>query len=138
MNKVILSGRLCADPELRHTQNDTAVCSYRLAVEREYKKEGQPEVDFISCTAWRNSAEFAAKYLRKGMKILIEGSILSGSYEKDGQTIYTTDVIVNRHEFCEKKASSDSERKSTPTHTSGAFEDAYVEMSAEESGELPF
>lgn len=135
MNKVILSGRLCADPELRHTQNDTAVCSYRLAVEREYKKESQPEADFISCTAWRNSAEFAAKYLRKGMKILIEGSIQSGSYEKDGQTIYTTDVIVNRHEFCESKKSDASTK--APTKNSSEYEDQFVEMTGDD-GELPF
>lgn len=108
MNKVILIGRLAADPELRHTQSGKAVASYRLAVDRQNKQDGQPEADFINCVAWNKSAEFASTYLHKGTKIAIEGRIQTGSYEKDGVKHYTTDIIVDRHEFCESKKSSGS------------------------------
>lgn len=84
MNKVILIGRLVADPELRHTQSGTAVCRYRLAVDRPVKKEGQQNVDFLNCLAWNKNAEFASRYLRKGTKIAVEGRIQTGSFEKDG------------------------------------------------------
>lgn len=105
MNKVILIGRLVADPEMRYTQNGKAVSSYRLAVDRQFKQEGQPEADFINCIAWGKTAEFAANYLKKGTKIAIEGRIQTGSYEKDGVKHYTTDIVVDRHEFCESKGS---------------------------------
>lgn len=98
-------GRLVADPELRYTQNGKAVASYRLAVDRQFKQEGQPEADFINCVAWGKTAEFAGNYLKKGTKIAIEGRIQTGSYEKDGVKHYTTDVVIDRHEFCESKGS---------------------------------
>lgn len=104
MNKCILIGRLTADPEIRYTQSQKPVASYRLAVDRVFKNEGQPDADFISCVAWGNNAEFCQKYLHKGMKIAVEGRIQTGSYEKDGVKHYTTDVIVERHEFCESKS----------------------------------
>ncbi len=103
MNKVILIGRLVADPEVRNTQSGTAVASYRMAVDRQRKKEGQPDADFISCVAWDSRAEFASRYLHKGIKIAVEGRIQTGSYEKDGVKHYTTDIIIDRHEFCESK-----------------------------------
>lgn len=91
-------GRLVADPEIRHTQDGMAVARYRVAIDR--RKKG--EADFIGCVAFGKTAEFAEKYLRKGMKIGISGEIRTGSYEKDGRKVYTTDVIVNGHTFCEK------------------------------------
>ena len=103
MNKVILIGRLANDPDERSTNNGTTVTSYRLAVNRQFKKEGQPDADFLNCVAWGKSGEFAAKYLRKGMRIAVEGRIQTGSYEKDGVKHYTTDIIVESHEFCESK-----------------------------------
>lgn len=108
MNKVILIGRLTVDPEIRVTNSGKKVASYRMAVDRNVKSEGQPEADFINCTAWGKTGKFAEKYLRKGMKIAIEGRIQTGSYEKDGVKHYTTDIIVDRHEFCESKRSADS------------------------------
>ena len=102
MNQVVLSGRLCDEPETRYTQgeNPTAVARYRLAVSR-YKST---EADFINCVAFGKGAEFAGKYLHKGVKILITGRIQTGSYKnKDGQTVYTTSVVVESHEFCEHK-----------------------------------
>ena len=105
---MILIGRLTADPEIRATQSGKTVASYRLAVDRAFKSEGQPEADFINCIAFGKGAEFAEKYLHKGMKILVEGRIQTGSYEKDGVKHYTTDIIVERHEFCESKKAADS------------------------------
>lgn len=135
MNQVILIGRLCAEPELRYTANQTPVCSYRLAVERDYKKENQPDADFINCICWRNTAEFASKYLHKGMKIAITGKLQTSSYEdKDGKKVYTTDVIVERHEFCESRKTEGNHI----TKNSAEYEDAYVEMADDEGGELPF
>ena len=104
MNKVILIGRLCADVELRRTNSGKAVASYRLAVDRQFKQEGQPEADFLNCVAFGNNGEFAGKYLRKGMKIAIEGRIQTRTYDdKDGKKVYVTEIIVDHHEFCEKK-----------------------------------
>ncbi len=104
MNKVIMTGRLTADPESRKTQGGTPVTTYRLAVDRVYKAEGQPEADFFTCVAWGKNAEFAAKYLRKGTKIAIEGGLRSRTWEQDGQKHYATEIVVERHEFMESKA----------------------------------
>lgn len=121
MNKVILIGRLTADPEIKYSTeigsvNQATVARYRLAVDRRFKKEGQPDADFIPCVTFGKSAEFAEKYLKKGKKIAVVGRIQTGSYDKDGQTIFTTDVVVEEHEFCESKASSDSvDAQSSPS-----------------------
>jgi single-strand DNA-binding protein len=123
-------GRLTADPEIRQTNSGKTVASYRMAVDRNVKSEGQPEADFINCTAWGKTGEFAEKYLRKGMKIAIEGRIQTGSYEKDGVKHYTTDIIVDRHEFCEGKRSADSGSYPAP-------DQGFTEIE-ETDGELPF
>ena len=115
MNKVILIGRLCADPEVRYSQNQnqTAVARYRLAVDRRFKREGEQTADFISCVAFGKVAEFAEKYLRQGTKIAITGRIQTGSYtNKDGQKIYTTDVVVEEQEFAESRAEAEANRAS--------------------------
>jgi single-strand DNA-binding protein len=130
MNKVILIGRLTAEPEIRHTNSGKTVASYRLAVDRNVKSEGQPEADFINCTAWGKTGEFAEKYLRKGMKIAIEGRIQTGSYEKDGVKHYTTDIIVDRHEFCESKRSADSGGYAEPAQNFTEIDD--------DGSDLPF
>ena len=106
MNKVILMGRLTKDPEIRQTTGNEpmAVARYTLAVDR-IKKD---EADFINCIAFRKAAEFAEKYLKKGMKIAVTGHIQTGSYiDKDGHKRYTTDVIIEDQEFCEKKTQDD-------------------------------
>lgn len=110
MNRWVGIGRICSDVELRHTQNGTAVASYRLAVNRDYKSDGQPDADFISCVCWGKTAEFAEKYLHKGTKIAVEGRISTRSYEdKDGKKRTAVEITVDRHEFCEsKKAEPDS------------------------------
>lgn len=104
MNRWVGIGRLCSDVELRHTQNGTAVASYRLAVNRDYKSDGQPDADFISCVCWGKTAEFAEKYLQKGTKIAVEGRISTRSYEdNDGKKRTVVEITVERHEFCESK-----------------------------------
>lgn len=109
MNKVILIGRLTAEPEIKSSTSGTTVARYKIAVDRQVKQEGQPTADFISCVAFGKSGDFAARYLHKGTKIAAEGRLQTGSYEKDGVKHYTTDVIVDRHEFCEPKASVESQ-----------------------------
>lgn len=110
MNKVILVGRLTRDPEIRYTsgQNQTAVGRYTLAVDRRYKKEGDEQTaDFINCVTFGRGAEFAEKYLHQGTKIAVVGRIQTGSYtNKDGQRVYTTDIVVEEHEFAESKAAA--------------------------------
>lgn len=100
MNKVILIGRLTKDPEVR-TGGQTDVVRYVLAVDRQGQTK---EADFISCVTFGHGAEFAQKYLQKGMKIAVDGHIRTGSYDnKEGRKVYTTDVVVENHEFCEPK-----------------------------------
>lgn len=101
MNRVLLIGRLTKDPEVRYTQGEKpmAIARYTLAVDR-MKKD---EADFIGCTAFGAQGEFAEKYLKKGMRIAVEGRIQTGSYEKDGKKTYTTTVVADRHEFVESK-----------------------------------
>ena len=111
MNKVILMGRLTRDPEVRYSQgeNASAVARYSLAVDRRFKRDGEPTADFINCVAFGRAAEFAERYLRQGTKIAVVGRIQTGSYtNKDGVKIYTTDVVVEEHEFVESKAASAS------------------------------
>ena len=105
MNKVVLLGRLTRDPEVRYGgANNTAVAKYSLAVPRKFKRDGDQECDFINCVAFGKLGEFAEKYLRKGTKIAVVGRIQTGSYtNKDGQKVYTTDVVVENAEFGESK-----------------------------------
>lgn len=106
MNHVTLIGRLTRDPDIRYTQGQESMCiaRYTLAVDRRSSNaDGRKEADFISCIAFKKTAEFAERYLRQGVKIAIEGHIQTGSYtNRDGQKVYTTDVVIDRHEFCEK------------------------------------
>ena len=106
------------DPEIRYSQgaNTTCVARYTLAVDRKFKQEGQPNADFINCIAFGKLGEFAEKYLHKGVKIAVTGRIQTGSYtNKDGQKIYTTDVVVEEQEFCESKSQSNSQPQPTPS-----------------------
>lgn len=109
MNKVILLGRLTRDPQIYYSQGDnqTAMAKYCLAVQRRFKRENDAECDFINCTVFGKPAEFTEKYFRKGTKICISGRIQTGSYtNRDGQKVYTTDVIVEEQDFAESKAAS--------------------------------
>lgn len=138
MNKVILIGRLTRDPEVRYTQGDNAmaIARYSLAVDRRFKRDGEPDADFINCVAFGKSGEFAEKYLKKGTKIAVIGRIQTGSYtNKDGQKVYTTDVVVEEQEFAESKNSGSSDNnQSAPANKNTDF------MSIPDSidEELPF
>lgn len=107
MNKIILMGRLTRDPEVRYSQgaNSTAIARYTLAVDRKFKRDGEPDADFFNCTVFGKGAEFAEKYLKQGVKIAISGRMESDNYtNKDGEKVYGWKVVVDEQEFCEKKA----------------------------------
>lgn len=130
MNKVILMGRLTRDPDIRYTQGEEPMCvaNYTLAVDRRTKKN---ETDFITCKAFGKTGEFAEKYLSKGTKIAVVGRIQTGSYtNKEGKTVYTTDVIVEEHEFAEsKKDSQDSPKDSS---------DGFIDIPPDQLNDMPF
>ena len=109
MNKVILMGRLTRDPDIRYSTGEsaTAVARYTLAVDRRFRRDGEQTADFIGCVAFGRNAEFAEKYLHQGTKIVAVGRIQTGSYtNRDGQKVYTTDVVVEEQEFAESKNAS--------------------------------
>lgn len=111
MNKVILMGRLTRDPEVRYSagENSLAIARYTIAVDRRFKRDGEATADFISCVAFGRTAEFAEKYFRQGIKIAVSGRIQTGSYtNREGQKVYTTEVVVEDQEFAESKNASDS------------------------------
>lgn len=135
MNKVVLLGRLTKDPETRYSQgeNATAVSRYTLAVDRRFKRDGEANADFIGCIAFGKAAEFAEKYLRKGTKIAVVGRIQTGSYtNKDGQKVYTTDVVIEEQEFAESKSSG------TTTAPTQADEQGFMSIPDGIDAELPF
>lgn len=116
MNKVILMGRLTADPEIRYSQGQNgeqmAIARFSIAVDRRFKKENDASADFPSCVAFGKTADFVGKYFHRGMKIALEGRLQTGSYEKDGVKHYTTDVIAEAAEFAESKKAAE---ESTPS-----------------------
>lgn len=103
MNKVTLVGRLARDPELRSTNSGTSVCSFSVAVDRRYKRDGQPGADFFNCTAWGKTGKIINQYLKKGRQIALEGRLENHSYEKDGHKLTATNVIVESFDFIGKK-----------------------------------
>lgn len=148
MNKVILTGRLTADPELRQTQSGVASCRFTIAVNRRFadKNTGERQADFISCQAWRQSAEFVSKYFRKGSMICIDGTLRTGSYQDKNHfdvTHYTTDVLVKNVEFCgSKKDSGQTQQSSSKTNSDGAGSNSFCDLSDFEEilsdGDVPF
>mgnify|MGYP001042304704 FL=1 len=109
MNKVILMGRLTRDPEVRYSsgENALAIARYTLAVDRRFHKDNEASADFIACVAFGKGGEFAEKYLRQGTKIVVTGRIQTGSYtNREGQKVYTTEIVVEDQEFAESKAAS--------------------------------
>lgn len=145
MNKVVLMGRLCAEPDVRYTQNENGMCiaRYRLAVDRRFKREGDEQTaDFISCVAFGKAAEFVEKYLQKGTKIAVVGRIQTGSYtNQNGQVVYTTDVVVEEQEFAESKShsSAGSSAPSSAPQNTGVDADGFMKIPDDISDEgLPF
>lgn len=118
MNKVILVGRLTADPELRQTQSGVSSCRFTVAVDRRFadKSTGERQADFITCTAWRQTAEFVSRYFNKGKMIALEGSLRTGKYQDKNHpdvTHYTTDVFVDNVEFVGGKNDGGSQQNNT-------------------------
>ena len=143
MNQVVLMGRLTKDPEITEIGNDGSLkkARYTLAVDRHTRKEGAQTADFISCVAWQKAAEFAEKYLRKGMKIAVTGRIETGSYKKqDGTTVYTTDVNVRDQEFCEAKGATAEPPEDPRQEKPKPFllGDEFLTVPPEVEAELPF
>lgn len=127
MNKLILIGHLTKDPEIR-TSGNVTIAKFSLAVDRRFKRDGEPEADFFNCTAFNKTAEFIEKYCSKGMKMALEGRIQNDNYEKDGVKHYGVTVIVENIEFAESKKGGTSEKKAAET-------EEFVNVS---SDELPF
>lgn len=137
MNKVILVGRLTRNPELRYSQgkNPMAVARYTVAVERKYKREGEPKADFIPCVVFGRPAEFAEQHFRQGMRVSVSGRIQTGSYtNKAGEKVYTIEVIVEEQEFAESRSEQAGRRNAADQiGTEDGFADA-----AGIDEELPF
>ena len=148
MNKVILMGRLTRDPNVRYSprnnsQEEMAIARYTLAVDRRGAKDGQQSADFISCVAFGRDGEFAEKYLKQGTKVVVTGRIQTGSYtNRDGQKVYTTDVIVEEQEFAESRAESDANRGNYQHQTSAGATpdegDGFMNIPDGIDDELPF
>ena len=139
MNKVILMGRLTRDPDIRYSQGangSMAVARFNLAVDRKFKNDGEQTADFISCVAFKKTAEIIEKHCMQGTKIAIEGRIQTGSYtNKDGNKVYTTDVVVESLEFAESKLSNQTQDRPQPSADSG---DGFMNIPNDYEDELPF
>lgn len=127
MNNVILMGRLCGDPDVGTTASGNKYARYRLAVDRNRKTaDGQSTADFINCIAWDKGADFVERWLTKGKQILIRGRIQTGSYEKNGQKHYTTDIVVEQHVFCDGKSQDGVAASQPPAYTPPTASNPYV------------
>lgn len=138
MNKVILMGRLVRDVDVRYSQGEKpmAIARYTLAVDRKFKRDGEPAADFINCIAFGKNGEFAEKYLHKGIKILVEGRWQSGSYtNRDGQKVYTNDCVVESCEFAESKNANQSEQNNRPQPSNS--DDGFMQI-PDNMEDLPF
>ena len=143
MNKVILVGRLTRDPEVRYSQGaePIAIARYTLAVDRRMKRDvasDEQTADFIPCVAFGRAGEFAEKYLKKGIKIIVTGRIQTGNYtNKDGNKVYTTEVVLEEQEFAESKAASDRQQGERPTPEEASAE-GFMSIPDGIEADLPF
>ncbi len=138
MNKTVLIGRSTKDADVRYSQGDKpmAIARISLAVDRKFKQEGQPTADFINCIAFGKTAEVIEKYVTKGTKIAVVGHIQTGSYtNKDGQKVYTTDVVIDELEFCESRSSQQLSSQPAPA-PNGDMD--FMQIPDEVSDMLPF
>lgn len=141
MNKTILVGRLTRDPEVRYSQGDnsTAVARYTLAVERRFKRDNEPTADFIPCVAFGRTAEFAEKYFRQGMRVAISGRIQTGSYtNKDGVKVYTTEVLIEEHEFAQSKSENQQNQSQNAGPAPEGSGDGFMNIPDGINEQLPF
>ena len=140
MNKVIMMGRLTKDPEVRYGgANNTAIARYTIAVDRRFKREGQPTADFFNCTSLGKQGEFVEKYLRKGTKVVIEGELQNDNYtNKEGQMVYGMRIIVSSIEFAESKNGSSTSAADTSAAPAPDSDDGFMNIPDGIEDELPF
>lgn len=150
MNKIILMGRLVRDPETRYVNaanGQLAITSYRIAVDRQYKRDGEPTADYFTCKSFGKSGEFAGQYFRKGTKVVVSGRVETGSYKnKNGDNIPTADVIIESQEFAESNKAAGGQqapkkqKKAEPAPATG-FDvdgDGFMKLPDGSEDELPF
>lgn len=138
MNKVILVGRLTRDPDMRYSkgENSTAIARFSLAVDRRYKRDGEPDADFFNCTAFGKQAEFVDRYLKQGMKMVVIGRIQNDNYtNRDGQKVYSVQIMVEELEFAESKNATQTDGSSRPEANDA---DGFMKMPEGIQEELPF
>ena len=138
MNKVILIGRLTRDPEVRYSQGDssTAIAKFSIAVDRRFKRDGEPDADFFNCTAFGKQAEFAERYLKKGTKMAVVGRIQNDNYtNRDGQKVYSVQIMVEEMEFAESKGTNAAAGQS---EAPAADKDGFMNIPDGLQEELPF
>lgn len=146
MNKVILMGRLTRDPEVRYGQgaSQTAIGRFSIAVDRRFKREGQPDADFFNCTAFGRTGEFVEKYLKKGTKVVVVGSVQNDNYtDKNGNKVYSTQIIVDEVEFAESKnaaanSGDGSSYNAAPAEKPASAGDGFMNIPDGIDEELPF
>lgn len=138
LNKIIIQGRMTKDPELRHTQSGTAVASFTLAVDRDFKnQDGEKEADFINCTAWKGTAETLARYFTRGRMAIVEGRLQSRKYtDKDGNNRTAYEVVASSVYFGDSK--KDGDNQPAPSYATPAASPSFEDMEDEDGSELPF
>lgn len=135
MNQIILCGRLCNDPDVRYGTNSNAIAKFSIAVDRRFKRDGQPTADFFNCVAFGKTGEFIEKYFHKGSKILLSGEMQNNNYKnKEGQMVYGFQVAVNNVEFAESKSASQSAQQAKPQQA----DDSFISIPDGIEDELPF
>ena len=138
MNKVLMCGRLTRDPDVRYGDNQKAVARFSLAVDRRFVRDGDPTADFFNCTAFGKTAEVVEKYVTKGTKLIITGRIQNDNYtNKDGQTVYSVQILVDELEFAESKRSSEGSSQQAETQVESAS-GGFMNIPAGIDDELPF
>jgi single-strand DNA-binding protein len=122
MNQIILCGRLCSDPDVRYGTNSNAIAKFSIAVDRRFKRDGQPTADFFNCVAFGKTGEFIEKYFHKGSKILLSGEMQNNNYKnKEGQMVYGFQVAVNNVEFAESKSQQNNVQQAKPQQADDSF-----------------
>jgi single-strand DNA-binding protein len=122
MNQIILCGRLCNDPDVRYGTNSNAIAKFSIAVDRRFKRDGQPTADFFNCVAFGKTGEFVEKYFHKGSKILLSGEMQNNNYKnKEGQMVYGFQVAVNNVEFAESKSQQNNVQQAKPQQADDSF-----------------
>jgi len=139
MNKWIGMGRLTRDPEVRYSQSGSAVANFSVAIDRRYKRDGETTADFFNCTAFGKTGEFVEKYLRKGIKVVIEGELQNNNYEdKNGTKHYSVQIIVNQIEFAESKSSQANSNDTAELEANAPADDGFMNIPDGIDEELPF